>query len=112
MALEDPQTIKKLWRAFYAVLAVLLALEFVIPLVEHEPHESFAWAHWPEFNAVYGFVCCVLMVVVSKKVVGLVLIRPDTYYDSSPLDPTRDAKGRPLRPAAERPSAAKQEGPT
>ncbi len=102
MRLEDPQTIRKLWLGFYVVLAVLVLLDpkllELLHVIEHDPHHE---AHFvvdglPEFYSVYGFITCVAMVVVSKKLLGWLLMRPDTYYDHGPLDPVRDAKGRPL----------------
>lgn len=100
MALEDPKTIRKLWIYFYVVLGVLLLLDpkllELVHILEHDPHHEahFIVDGWPVFYAIYGFATCWLMVVGSKKVIGKLLMRPDTYYTSSPLDPTRDAKGR------------------
>jgi hypothetical protein len=98
-----PQNIRKLWMAFYAVLGLLLLLDpkllELVGLREHDPHHEarFVVDGLPEFYAVYGFLTCLAMVVVSKKIIGALLMRPDTYYEHSPLDPTRDAKGRRIR---------------
>ncbi|PRP97644.1 hypothetical protein ENSA5_31500 [Enhygromyxa salina] len=103
MALDDPKTIRKLWLGFYAVLGLLLLLDpkllELVHLREHDPHHAakFIVDGWPVFYAVFGFATCWLMVMVSKLIIGKILMRPDTYYDHSPLDPTRDAKGRRLR---------------
>lgn len=103
MALADPKTIRKLWIAFYALLGLLVLLDpkllELIGLREHDPHHDahFIVDAWPAFYVVYGFATCWLMVMGSKLVIGKLLMRPDTYYDRSPLDPTRDAKGRRLR---------------
>jgi hypothetical protein len=102
MALDDPKTIRKLWLRFYAVLGLLVILDpkllEMLHVLEHDPHHEphFVVDGWPEFYAIYGFLTCCLMVFGSKLVIGKLLMRPDTYYDSSPLDPTRDAKGRRL----------------
>jgi hypothetical protein len=102
MALDDPKTIRKLWLAFYAVLGLLLLLDprllELVHVLEHDPHHAahFIVDGWPGFYAVFGFTTCWLMVMGSKLVIGKILMRPDTYYDSSPLDPTRDAKRRRL----------------
>jgi hypothetical protein len=107
MALDDPKTIRKLWLGFYVVLGVLLLLDpkllellHILPhspghSPHHEPH--FIVDGWPVFYAVYGFATCWLMVMVSKLVIGKLLMRPDTYYGHSPLDPTRDRKLRRIR---------------
>lgn len=103
MTLEDPKTIRKLWIGFYVVLGVLVVMDpkiwELLHVIEHDPHHvaHFVVDGWPEFYAIYGFVVCVAMVVISKKVIGALLMRPDTYYEHSPLNPTRDAKGRRLR---------------
>lgn len=103
MALEDPATIRKLWIGFFVILGLLLLLDpkllELIHVLEHDPHHAahFVVDGWPEFYSVYGFVTCCAMVFGSKLVIGKVLMRPDTYYDHSPLDPTRDAKGRRVR---------------
>ncbi|MBX9811141.1 MAG: hypothetical protein K2Y16_05950 [Burkholderiales bacterium] len=72
--LTRPDTIRKLWRVFIAVLAVTVAAEFFI---EHEAHFGIDGAFG--FNAWYGFTTCAAMIVVAK-LIGLVLKRPDTYY--------------------------------
>ncbi len=102
MKLEDPATIRKLWIGFFVVLGVLVLLDpkflEMLHVLEHDPHHEahFVVDGWPQFYVIFGFVTCVLMVVASKKVIGKLLMRPDTYYDHSPLDPTRDSKGRRL----------------
>lgn len=98
-----PESIRKLWMGFYALLGVLLLLDpkllELVHILEHDPHHEphFVVDGWPVFYALYGFITCLLMVVVSKKLIGALLMRPDTYYEHSPLDPTRDAKGRRIR---------------
>jgi O-antigen/teichoic acid export membrane protein len=83
--IERPEMIKKLW-GFSIVFLVLLVLfdlaQILAPQIfgeHHEPHfvieTSFGFSAW------YGFVACFLMVVVSKKLVGMVLSRRDSYYD-------------------------------
>ncbi len=100
MALEDPKTIRKLWIGSFVVLGLLLLLDpkllELVHILEHDPHHAayFVVDGWPEFYAAYGFLTCCAMVLASKLVIGKLLMRPDSYYESSPLDPLRDAKGR------------------
>lgn len=107
MALDDPKTIRKLWLGYIFVLAVLLVLDprllgmlGVLPQ-GHDPDGAHASRlvvdGWPGFYAVFGFVGAWVTVMVTKLVVGKLLMRPDDYYDHSPLDPTRDAKLRRIR---------------
>ena len=43
-------------------------------------HPHFGFVDWFAFNAVYGFLTCVAMVLVAK-LLGFTLKRPDDYYD-------------------------------
>lgn len=103
MALDDPKTIRKLWLGYVVALALLLLLDprllaiaGVLPRdAAHEPH--FTVDGWPGFYAVLGFVGAWLTVMFTKVVFAKLLTRPDTYYDSSPFEPTRDAKHRRIR---------------
>ncbi|MCB1959651.1 MAG: hypothetical protein KDE68_03865 [Rhodocyclaceae bacterium] len=73
--LVRPETIRKLWIAFIAILALTVVAEFFV-----EAHPHFGIDGWPAFNAWYGFIACVIMVF-GSKLVGMILKRPDTYYD-------------------------------
>lgn len=72
--LDDPLNIKRLWRGFLVVLVLTVAAGFFTDL-----HPHFEIEKWPGFNAAYGFLSCLLMIVVAK-LVGILLKRPDTYY--------------------------------
>lgn len=72
--LDDPHNVRKLWRGFLMALALtVLAGAFV------DLHPHFDVERWFGFNAAYGFVTCLLMIV-GAKVLGLFLKRPDDYY--------------------------------
>lgn len=72
--LDRPRNVKWLWRAFLAVLALLVLAELAVHLHPHFEIESIFG-----FNAWFGFAACVAMIVAAKGL-ALVLKRPDTYY--------------------------------
>ena len=72
--LDRPRNVKWLWRAFLAVLALLVLAELAVNLHPHFEIESIFG-----FNAWFGFAACVAMIVAAKGL-ALVLKRPDTYY--------------------------------
>ena len=74
--LVRPETIRKLWIVFIAVLAATVLGDF---FVEHHPHFGIDGTFG--FGAWYGFITCVAMVLFAKGL-GLILKRPDTYYDN------------------------------
>lgn len=78
--LDDQRNVKKLWRGFLAVLALTVIAGFFVDLHPHFEIES-----WFAFNAAYGFITCLLMIV-GAKALGLILKKPDTYYAEDERD--------------------------
>ncbi len=72
--LTRPETIRRLWWLFAAVLAATVLAELFIA---HEAH--FAIERLFGFYALFGFVACAAMILFAKAL-GVVLKRPDTYY--------------------------------
>lgn len=74
--LTRPGTIRWLWIIGCSVLAITVLLQAVIHIKGY-----FGVDGWFGFGALFGFFSCVAMVVVPK-LVGVLLKRPDTYYDA------------------------------
>jgi hypothetical protein len=72
--LERPRTIRRLWLAFAVALAITLGLGAFVPL-----HGRFGIDGVFGFNAWYGFLTCVALVLVAR-LLGALLKRPDRYY--------------------------------
>lgn len=68
--------VKKGLSIFYAVLVLLIIVDFFIP-----KHPYFPWEGYPSFYAVYGFVSCVVLVLVAKYVLRKAVMREEEYYD-------------------------------
>ncbi|MEM1155075.1 MAG: hypothetical protein AAGI44_13135 [Pseudomonadota bacterium] len=84
--LVRPSTIKKLWIGFAVVLFLLVVAQAFIYVKGY-----FVIDGWFGFGAVYGFVSCLIMVVVAK-LLGPLLKRSESYYSSRDhkLDATDD----------------------
>ncbi|MGK0500199.1 MAG: hypothetical protein ACJAYG_001846 [Oceanicoccus sp.] len=78
--LVRPSTIRKLWIGSSLVLTLVVLAQTVIYVKGY-----FGFDGWFGFGAVYGFVSCLLMVLVAK-LLGLVLKRPENYYEVSQQD--------------------------
>lgn len=72
--LDRPRNVKRLWRGFLVVLALIVAAEWLVHLHPHFEIESVFG-----FNAWFGFGACAAMIVVAKAL-ALLLKRPDSYY--------------------------------
>jgi hypothetical protein len=73
--LSRPTSIRRLWLAFAAILIVSVLAQALVHM-----HAYFEVDGWFGFNAAFGFISCVGMVLFAK-VLGLFLKRPDDYYD-------------------------------
>ncbi|MCF2949194.1 hypothetical protein L0668_13825 [Paraglaciecola aquimarina] len=80
--LVRPSTIRKLWIGFSIVLALTVLAQTVIYVKGY-----FGFDAWFGFGAVYGFTSCLIMVLIAK-LLGLVLKRPENYYNENQHEPT------------------------
>lgn len=77
---DKPENIRLVLRVFYALCALLVALDFVV-----HRHTEFRWEGLPGFYPLYGFVGCVILVLVAKWMRGF-LMRAEDYYDRAELN--------------------------
>lgn len=68
---------KTLERFAYVILALTVVLDLFIP----RDHVYFFWDDIPGFSAVYGFISCIVIIIVSKALGHYWLSRPEDYYD-------------------------------
>jgi hypothetical protein len=72
---DRPENVDRLLKGFYAICILLALADFVL-----HRHIGFDWEKIPAFYAIYGFVACVLLVLIAKKMRNLLMRRED-YYD-------------------------------
>ena len=72
--LTRPRTIRGLWWAFSALLALTVLAQLVFYVKGY-----FLVDGWFGFGAIFGFLSCLLMVLFAKGL-GLFLKRPNDYY--------------------------------
>ena len=62
---------------FYAVLGLLVGVDFMI----HREHAVFLWEAIPGFHAFYGLLSTILIIVLSKAIGRIWLMKREDYYD-------------------------------
>ncbi len=72
--LVRPASIRLLWWIFIAILLLTVAVQFLSGTDGH-----FGVDGWYGFGAVFGFLACLIMVLVAKGL-GFILKRPEDYY--------------------------------
>jgi hypothetical protein len=73
----DKLSIKIVKKIAYGMLVLLILADFIIP--RHEIH--FFGDKIPGFWSLFGFISCVLIIVVSKWIGHHWLVRDEDYYD-------------------------------
>ena len=75
---DKPRNVKLLFNVFYALCAIVVVLDLVIP--RGEGHEVHSWERLLEFYPLYGFGGIVVLVLIAKQM-RRALMRPEDYYD-------------------------------
>ncbi len=72
---DKPENVNRLLRGFYAVCALLFVLDFIL-----HRHIAHSWEKLPAFYAIFGFIACVVLVLIATEM-RKVLMRKEDYYD-------------------------------
>lgn len=73
---DNPKNLKRLLVVFYSLCVIFFALDIFV-----HKHIYFESEKWPGFYAVYGFVACVVLVLVSKYILRPLVMRKEDYYE-------------------------------
>jgi hypothetical protein len=73
---DNPRNLKILLAALYILCFVSFAAELLI-----HKHTYFDWEKWPLFYGSYGFISCVMLVLVAKYIVRPLIMRDEDFYD-------------------------------
>ncbi len=73
---DKPGTLKKILRIFFASLVVLVVIDL---FVHKHPYFGFDGRH--SFYGAYGFVACVLLVLVARFILRPIVKRKEGHYD-------------------------------
>jgi len=72
---DDPRNVRRVVRGLVAACVVLVGLDLVL-----HRHVAHPWEGLFGFYALYGFVACVLLVLLAKELRKL-LMRDEDYYE-------------------------------
>ena len=80
--LEDPVRFARIKRWFYVSLVVVALADIFLPLIFHGEDHHFWFEGVPAFGSLYGLISCVAIIVVSKFLGKVWLMRREDHYDS------------------------------
>lgn len=72
---DKPENVQKMLKVFYVICGLLVVADFVVH--RHIYHD---WERIPAFYAIYGFVGCVVLVLIAREMRKF-LMRGEDYYD-------------------------------
>ena len=72
---DKPANVKWVMRGFYAICILLVVADFIL-----HRHIGLPWEEIPAFYAIYGFIACVVLVMIAKEM-RKVVMRKEDYYD-------------------------------
>lgn len=78
---DRPENVRRVIFGLFGACGFFVLLDVVFWLTGFDKHPHFRWEQWPGFYAVYGFVACVLLVLVAKHVLRPLVMRGEDYYE-------------------------------
>ena len=72
---DNPKNVERLLKGFYVICILLVIADFII-----HRHIMMAWEKIPAFYAIYGFIACVVLVVIATWM-RKIIMREENYYD-------------------------------
>lgn len=76
---DNRENVKRLIKIFFSICFILFILDFIIHRHLSFEEGEFSVEEWSGFYAVYGFVACVVLVLVAKQMRKLLMRREDYY---------------------------------
>lgn len=73
---DNPQNVKRLLVIFFSLTGLVLSIDLF-----YHKHAIFPWEGYFGFYAVFGFVACVVLVIVAKYFLRPLVMRKEDYYD-------------------------------
>jgi len=78
---DKPQNVRLVLRGLFVACGLVLFLDLLDLVLPFElRHAEEPWEGFPGFYAAFGFVACVVLVLLAKRLRGI-LMRKEDYYD-------------------------------
>ena len=79
--LADRTRVARIRRGFYVALGVVALAEIVLPRIFPGGDHRFDFEGWPAWGSLYGLASCAAIILVSKLIGKVWLMRRENYYD-------------------------------
>jgi len=89
---DRPENVRKILIGLFSACAFFVVIDIGFWLTGFDKHPYFRWEQWPGFYAVYGFVACVLLVLIAKYLLRPLVMRGENYYDDDDSEVKNDTR--------------------
>jgi len=77
---DRKENVRKILLGLFVGCALLVLVDVIFWITGYDKHPYLRWETWPGFYAVYGFVACVVLVLISRFVLRPIVMRGEDYY--------------------------------
>ena len=78
---EDRTRFARVRFGFYVVLGVIALAEIILPRIFPGGEHHFDFEGWPAWGSLYGLASCMVIILLSKFIGKVWLMRRENYYD-------------------------------
>ena len=75
------ENVRRILGGLFIACGGFVVLDVIFWLTGFDKHHYLKWEQWPGFYAVFGFVACVILVLISRFVLRPLVMRDEDYYD-------------------------------
>ncbi|MDF1811581.1 MAG: hypothetical protein P1V20_05190 [Verrucomicrobiales bacterium] len=79
---DKAENVQKVLRFLFGACALMVIIDVVFWATGFDKHPYFKWEQWPGFYAIYGFVACVVLVLIAKYILRPLVMKSENYYDN------------------------------
>ena len=80
---DKKSNVQKILVFLYVFSGLIVVIDIALRVIGFDKHPYFKWEQWPGFYAVYGFVACVVLILISKYILRPLVMRSENFYDDS-----------------------------
>lgn len=80
------ENVRRILGGLFVACGLLVLLDVIFRLTGFDKHPELKWQEWPGFYGVFGFVACVILVLISRFVLRPLVMRDEDYYEKTSSD--------------------------
>ncbi len=88
---DKTENVRKVLIGLFVACSLVVLIDVIFWITGFDKHPYLKWQRWPGFQAVYGFISCVLLVTAANYVLRPLVKRNQNFYESDSTEEENDA---------------------